>query len=112
LKLLFDENLSPRLVDLLKLSYPGSQHVHFCGLGASPDRDIWEYAKEHQFVIVSKDSDFGERSIVHGHPPKVVWLRMGNCTTDQVALFLLNIVDALAEFAGSEERACLICSFQ
>jgi predicted nuclease of predicted toxin-antitoxin system len=108
LKLLFDENLSPRLVELLAFLYPGSQHVYFCNLGASPDRDIWEYAKEHEFVIVSKDSDFSERSIVHGHPPKVVWLRVGNCTTDQVALFLLNTVDALTEFAESEEHACLI----
>jgi predicted nuclease of predicted toxin-antitoxin system len=112
LKLLFDENLSPRLVELLALSYPGSRHVHSCGLGASSDEDIWEYAKEHGFVIVSKDSDFSERSIVHGHPPKVVWLRVGNCTTDQVGLLLLNIVDALTEFAESEEHACLIRSLR
>ena len=58
MKLLFDENLSPRLVEALADIYPGSSHVHTCGLGSAADEAIWEYAKDHSFTIVSKDSDF------------------------------------------------------
>ena len=61
MKLLFDENLSPQLIDLLSDLYPGSAHVHQCGLGGRDDAAIWEYAKSNGFTIVSKDSDFEER---------------------------------------------------
>jgi predicted nuclease of predicted toxin-antitoxin system len=65
-KLLFDENLSPQLVDLLADVYPGSLQVHGCGLGRSSDEEIWEYAKTNGFTIVSRDSDFEERSVLRG----------------------------------------------
>jgi predicted nuclease of predicted toxin-antitoxin system len=63
-KLLFDENLSPRLADVLDDIYPGSVHVHHCGLGSTDDSAIWQYAKANGHTIVSKDSDFQERSIL------------------------------------------------
>jgi len=72
LKLLFDENLSPRLVVLLADVYRDSVHVHQCGLGGADDSAIWEYAKINGFSIVSKDSDFQERTILIGSPPKVI----------------------------------------
>jgi len=69
-KLLFDENLSPQLVEALADLHPGSQHVHDHGLGASDDREVWEYAKSHGFAVVTKDLDFYNRSMRAGAPPK------------------------------------------
>ena len=80
MKLLFDENLSPKLVMALADVFPNSAHVDRLGLGGSPDSEVWEYAKQHGFVLVSKDSDFYEKSMLCGHPPKVVWIKKGNCS--------------------------------
>jgi len=71
-KLLLDENVSPKLVGLLEAEFPESAHVYDVGLRGAPDRRIWEYARENGFTIVSKDDDFRQRSFVHGAPPKVV----------------------------------------
>jgi predicted nuclease of predicted toxin-antitoxin system len=68
-KLLFDENLSPRLSERVASLFGGSKHVHECDLGASDDGVIWQFALDHRFVLVSKDLDFYERTLVYGHPP-------------------------------------------
>jgi len=92
MKLLFDENLSPKLPGLLSTLFPGSAHVRECGLMGRPDEDVWEYARANGFIIISKDSDFQQRSLLYGHPPKTVWLRIGNCTRQQlVRLITINI---------------------
>ena len=90
MKLLFDENLLPRLVPRLADIFPDSAHVDRIGLGSEPDPVIWEYAKAHGYTLVSKDSDFHERSLVQGYPPKVVWIRRGNCSVRQIELILRN----------------------
>lgn len=87
-KLLFDENLSPRLPELLSDAYPGSAHVHNCGLGSADDLVIWQYAKDNAFAIVSKDSDFQERSVLLGFPPKIIWLRVTNGTAPDPSIDL------------------------
>jgi predicted nuclease of predicted toxin-antitoxin system len=83
-KLIFDQNLSPKLAERLKDLFPDSTHVHLSGLGKSMDRDIWEFAKAGGFTIVSKDADYGEMSMALGFPPKVIWIRRGNCSTAQI----------------------------
>ena len=88
MKLLFDENLSPKLPRLLATLFPDSAHVRECGLLGLPDEDVWEYARANDFIIVSKDSDFQQRSLLYGHPPKIVWLRIGNCTRQQLVQFI------------------------
>ena len=85
MRLLLDQNLSPRLLTLLADLYPGSIHVRDVGLESADDEIVWRYAAAHGLTIVSKDADFHERSFVYGHPPKVVWLRRGNCSTDEIA---------------------------
>jgi len=90
MKLLFDENLSPRLVAALGDIFPESAHVDRLGMGGEPDPIIWEYAKQHGYTLVSKDSDFHERSLLYGHPPKVVWIRRGNCSARHIELILRN----------------------
>jgi predicted nuclease of predicted toxin-antitoxin system len=107
-KLLFDENLSLRLATLLADVYPGSAHVHQCGLASADDPSIWQYAKDHGFTIVSKDSDFQERSILRGYPPKVIWLRASNCTSAEIESLLRTAVPIVARFIQEEEESCLI----
>lgn len=88
MKLLFDENLSPRLTSFLSTRFPGSVHVRDVGLARADDETIWTYAKDNGFAIVSKDSDFQQRSIISGFPPKVIWIQRGNCSTmDIVTIF-------------------------
>lgn len=88
MKLLFDHNLSHRLVAVLADLYPDLQHVRHLGLTTAHDGVIWDYSNQHGLVIVSKDSDFYYRSVLFGYPPKVVWIRLGNCTTGQIASLL------------------------
>ncbi|MBT9311322.1 DUF5615 family PIN-like protein [Leptothoe kymatousa TAU-MAC 1615] len=73
MKLLLDENLSDRIIRSVIDLYPGSEHVKTVNLMHTDDAVIWEYARAYDFVIVSKDSDFHQRSLLHGHPPKV-WM--------------------------------------
>lgn len=110
MRLLFDENLSPRLVQLLSSEFPGSQHVRDLGLQAADDQAVWEHAASHGFVIVSKDSDFRQRSFVYGPPPKVVWIQVGNCTTDDVAGRLRGARIQLSAFDENPEAALLVLS--
>lgn len=85
MKLLFDENLSFRLVAALGDVYPGSVHVREVGLLGAEDPTIWAYAAEHGYLLASKDTDFYDRSVLLGAPPKVLWLRIGNSTVAETA---------------------------
>ncbi len=83
-KLLFDQNLSPKLLKRLEELYPNSDHLDLLGLGSADDVKVWEHAKQNGFVIVTKDADFADLSVLRGFPPKVVWIRRGNCSTSEI----------------------------
>jgi predicted nuclease of predicted toxin-antitoxin system len=83
-KLLFDQNLSYKLVDLLGDLYLDSDHVYKLGLDKVDDIDIWEYARANDFIIVTKDADFSDLCLLQGFPPKVVWIKRGNCKTTDI----------------------------
>jgi predicted nuclease of predicted toxin-antitoxin system len=87
-KLLFDHNLSPRLIKSLADIYPDSDHVYPLGLDQAPDQEIWEYARRESFLIVTKDADFGDLCMLLGFPPKVIWVRRGNCQTSAIETML------------------------
>ena len=108
MKLLFDENLSPKLVRLLADLFPESVHVHECGLGASEDGQIWQFAAAQGFAIVSKDLDFYDRSILHGSPPKLIWMRTGNCSTQYIAHLLRTFSMAIRRFDADPDECLLI----
>lgn len=108
MKLLFDENLSHRLAAILHDVYPGSCHVRDCGLRGDSDARIWQFALENGFAIVSKDSDFSQRSRLMGNPPKVIWLRIGNCTTVRAEMVLRNTSARIHAFLVSDEESCLV----
>jgi predicted nuclease of predicted toxin-antitoxin system len=88
MRLLLDENLSFRLVRALEDIYPGTAHVREMGLLGAEDERIWRHAAEHGFLLTSKDTDFYERSLVLGAPPKVIWLRIGNSTVGETTELL------------------------
>jgi predicted nuclease of predicted toxin-antitoxin system len=101
--LLFDQNLSPRLVD----AFPGSAHVSESGLAQALDRVVWEYARVNNFVLVSKDADFGELGLILGFPPKVVWIRRGNCTTSDIEALLRENRDSIETLSQDDQSSVL-----
>lgn len=107
MRLLFDENLSPRLVRRLADIFPDSAHVHELGLGEASDTALWHYAAEHGYTIVSKDADFHQRSFVLGAPPKVIWLRQGNSSVTATAELLRERFIAVQRFHEDAEAAFL-----
>jgi predicted nuclease of predicted toxin-antitoxin system len=106
-KLLFDENLSFRLAPALQDLYPGSGHVRDVGLEGVEDGRIWTHAAANGFLLTSKDTDFYERSLVHGAPPKVVWLRIGNCTVAETLTLLRSRYVVIRRFSEDPEAAFL-----
>jgi predicted nuclease of predicted toxin-antitoxin system len=107
-KLLFDQNLSRYLVHQLAVEFPDSQHVIELGLDLASDRAIWEYAGEHGFVIVSKDSDFRQLAFMHGPPPKAIWLKFGNASTRDILRVLREHQRAITAFGETLDDALLV----
>jgi predicted nuclease of predicted toxin-antitoxin system len=107
-KLLLDENLSPRLIEALSGFYPGSEHVRDCGLGSKEDDAVWNHAKANGFAIVSKDSDFAERSVLESNPPKVIWIRIGNCSTTEIEVLLRSANQMIRNFIENDKETCLL----
>ncbi|MBX9583910.1 MAG: DUF5615 family PIN-like protein [Gemmataceae bacterium] len=107
MKLLFEQNLSPRLVRLLAAEFPGSGHVIPLGLDGAPDPTIWAFAAANGFAVGSKDADFQTRSAALGHPPKVVWVRFGNCPTAAVAAALRARLSDLLAFDADPALALI-----
>jgi len=107
-KLLFDENWSYRLVDMLQDEFEGSTHARSLGLSGAPDTNIWNYARDNGFAIVSKDDDFRQRSFVNGAPPKIIWLRVGNLGTQAIAELLMREAARVRTFEDEEESTLLI----
>ena len=109
MKLLFDANLSPRLVSRLRELFPGSRHVFDTGLATyTTDASIWAYAREHQYIIVTADSDFIGLAMANGTPPKVVRLENCNYRTAQVEALLRRNAILIAELVRSEEGVLVI----
>lgn len=88
MKLLFDQNLSPRLVVRLGDTFPGSQHIYPLGLGSVLDTEVWNYAKLEGYTIVTKDADFSDLCLLLGFPPNIIWIRRGNCKALDVEVLL------------------------
>jgi predicted nuclease of predicted toxin-antitoxin system len=101
--LLFDQHLSHKLVAIVADLYPASEHVRNRGMKDAGDDEIWELAKREGFVLVTKDEDFHARSVVLGHPPKVLWVRSGNCATELVETLLRKSVNEIEKFAADPD---------
>jgi predicted nuclease of predicted toxin-antitoxin system len=102
MKLLLDNNLSHRLVTRITDLYPESSHVMTVGLDEAEDEEIWGYAKKNGFTIVTKDADYNDLSLIKGSPPKVIWLKVGNCRIVTIESIIRNNVTKLNDFIESD----------
>ncbi len=107
MKLLLDHNISHKLCAKLSDLYPESSHTRFLGFERAADPEIWFHARTHAFIIVTKDKDIGEFAVLKGAPPKVVWLRMGNCSTRSVEAALRANFEKISALAQDAERIVL-----
>lgn len=105
MKLLFDQNLSFKLIDQLSDLFPGSYHLQHLNLDTAFDDEVWEYAKNNGFVIITKDSDFNEYSIIRGIPPKIIWLQIGNCSTKEISNLLRKHYKDILAFESNDNEA-------
>jgi predicted nuclease of predicted toxin-antitoxin system len=110
MKLLFDYNLSPHLVRLLADLYHDSQHVFLLEMDQEDDRVIWDYALQNKYAIVTRDSDYYDFTLLRGSPPKVIWIRRGNCSTKEIeSIFRLKMIE-IQEFFQNPSLDILILS--
>ena len=110
MKLLLDENLSHRLVEKLADLFPDSTHVRLVGLKSAEDPEVCQLAVSEDLVIVSKDSDMHDRSLLFGFPPKVIWIRLGNCSTREVEDLIQREFSKIAEFVEDDFASFLTLS--
>jgi predicted nuclease of predicted toxin-antitoxin system len=108
MKLLFDENLSPKLPRLVLASFPDSQHVRDLGLKGRTDEEIRDFARKNNFIIVSKDKDFYQRALLYGSPPKFIWLCLGNCTRNDLLVLIQRHERAILAFETSPESVLVL----
>jgi predicted nuclease of predicted toxin-antitoxin system len=109
-KLLFDQNISFRIIGKISHLYPEASQVRELGLENSSDLKIWEFAKKNDFTIVTFDADFFDLASLKGHPPKIIWLRIGNTTTENIANLFIEKQELITDFVlnpDSKDLACL-----
>lgn len=106
MKFLFDQNISHRILHLLPDEFVGSSHIKSEGLINSPDRQIWEFAKQNDFIIVTQDSDFNEINSLLGFPPKIIWIRTGNLKTNALLEILVDNYSEIQKFIEDENFGC------
>jgi len=109
MRLLLDQNISFRVVKKIISHFPQATQVRLLGLENFPDRKIWECAKEKGYVVVTFDADFYELSKLYGIPPKIIWLRTGNTTSDHIAQLLILHAEVIREFVENPKYAKTSC---
>lgn len=109
MKLLFDQNISFRLIRKIADVFPEAKQVRELGLENFTDRQIWHYSKENGYTIVTFDVDFFDLSNLYGHPPKIIWLRTGNRKTEDFAALLISKFELIKEFLSNPNYAGVAC---
>lgn len=107
MKLIFDQNISHKILQFLPGSFSGSTTVKNEGLINSPDREIWEFAKSNDLAIVTQDSDFNDLNLLYGFPPKVIWIRTGNLKTKDIIDILIEYEEDIETFLTDNKHGCL-----
>jgi len=106
-KLLFDQNISFRIIKILGNHFPQSSQVRELKLEGAKDIEIWQYAKSNGFVVVTFDADFSDFANLYGHPPKIIWLRTGNTRTLYIANLLIQKEEQIINFLEDKDICCL-----
>lgn len=107
MRLLLDENLSESVFPAIADLHPDSLHVRLLGAGGASDERVWQLAKEHGCILVTRDEDFLRLSIVRGAPPQVIWLALGNCSNQEVIHLMRAHRQAIEGFAAHEQATFL-----
>ena len=109
MKLLFDQNVSFRILSKISNFFPEAKQVRELGIENFSDVEIWKFAKENNYTIVTFDADFYDLANLKGHPPKIIWLRFGNTKTDFLAEVLNSRNLIIKDFILSKEYAEIAC---
>ena len=110
MKILFDQNISHRIIKKINHLYPYAKQIRHLGLENATDAEIWEYAKMNNYTIVTFDADFIDIANYKGHPPKIIWLRIGNTTTNGIVNIMIkhfNSIKIFIQSVDNQEIACL-----
>lgn len=106
MKFLFDQNISHRILKIIPETYSESTSVKGEGLINAPDIEIWNFAKVHNYTIVTQDSDFNDLNSLYGFPPKIIWLRTGNLKTQIIVDILMKHSDEIEKFLNDDDYGC------
>ncbi len=109
MKLLFDQNISFRIISKIEINFPEAKQVRQLGIENYSDIEIWKFAKENKFTIVTFDADFFDLSNFKGHPPKIIWLRFGNTKTEFIASIINSRNSIIKDFIDSLEYTEIAC---
>lgn len=109
MKILFDQNISFRLINKIAANFPEAKQVRQLGIENYADMEIWEFAKKNEYTIITFDADFLDISSLKGHPPKIIWLRFGNTSTDMLAKLLVAKYEIIKEFVTSNQHSEFAC---
>ena len=109
MKLLLDANVSWRLVAVLKEHFGECVHADDIPELEFPAKDskIWQYAKDHGYAIITRDNDFNDLIAIKGFPPKIIWMRVGNCSRKFTSDLLIRYKQEIEELWKSEEYGLL-----
>ena len=106
MRFLFDQNISHKILAMLPEQLSGSSSIKKEGLTNSTDREIWEFAKEKNYIIVTQDSDFNDLNLLLGFPPKIIWIRTGNLRTKAIMEVLINYMSDIEKFISDIDHGC------
>lgn len=106
MRFLFDQNISHRILKILPDKFSDSSSVKKEGLINSSDKEIWEYAKLHNYIIVTQDADFNELNSFFGFPPKVIWIRTENIGVRQILHILIEYYEEIEHFISDDNYGC------
>ena len=109
MKILFDQNISFRVIKGIQDLFPLAKQVRELGLENYSDRRIWEYAKKESYAIVTFDSDFYDLNLILGTPPKIIWLRIGNATSEDIIQLFRQNSELIKEFLANPDFSQLGC---
>ena len=107
MRLLFDQNISPKIVRQVSSNFPDSKHVRHVGLEDASDTLIFDFAKSNGFSVVTFDADFVDLNLLRGIPPKIIWLKTGNLTTKSISALLALNISVIEKFLSAEEEGIL-----
>jgi predicted nuclease of predicted toxin-antitoxin system len=111
MKLLFDENISYKICQRMSDLFPNSRHINTLALERAQDVQIWEFAKQENFTIVTQDSDFNDIATLNGFPPHVIWLRTGNTRVSEIEQVLRQNYSRIVEIIELGKQGVIEINF-